>query len=136
MVNLYYNIKNNIKAKSYSLRCIGVGSIFFLVLYAITKIFKCSLCPIKKLFGVSCFGCGMTRAFICILKFDFISAINYNVLSLPLFFGIVIYLITFFFDILLGKDNVEKMEMLLSKKYMYIIYIITLISSLYINKLI
>lgn len=44
-------------------------------------------CPIRFLFGVSCLGCGMSRACISAICFDFSSAFEYNpcwVLVLPL----------------------------------------------------
>lgn len=41
-------------------------------------------CPIKFLTGISCGGCGMTRAWISVLKFDFLSAFEYH----PLFWTI------------------------------------------------
>ncbi|MBQ8031222.1 MAG: DUF2752 domain-containing protein [Butyrivibrio sp.] len=38
-------------------------------------------CPIKYLTGVSCMGCGMTRAYLSLLRLDFASAFRYH----PLF---------------------------------------------------
>lgn len=133
MVSRWCEIKSNIKSRRYSLRCISAGFIYFALLYILTAIFKTSLCPIKKLFGISCFGCGMTRAFISILKFDFKSAIEYNVLSVPLFFGICIYLFIFVSDILLSKNNIEKIDVFLSRKYMLAVYLMILLLSAYIN---
>ena len=133
MVSRWCEIKRNIKTKIYSLRCIGAGFIYFIILYILTVIFKTSLCPIKKLFGISCFGCGLTRAFMSILAFDFKSSIEYNVLSLPLLFGIVAYISVIIFDILLSKNNVEKVDRFLSRKYMLVVYLIILFLSAYIN---
>ncbi len=135
MDNRWYKIKNNIKSNSNSLRSIGVGFLLFVVLYILTKIFNCSLCPIKNLFGISCPGCGLTRAFICILKLDVVSAINYNILSIPLFLGICIYIIMLMFDVLLNTNIIRKTERFLLKKYMYPIYVIILFLSMYINTL-
>ena len=39
-------------------------------------------CPIKFLTGISCMGCGMTRAYICLFHLDFGGAFKYH----PLFF--------------------------------------------------
>lgn len=39
------------------------------------------ICPFERFFGVLCPGCGTTRAFTLILKFDFIEALRLN----PLF---------------------------------------------------
>lgn len=35
-------------------------------------------CPIKYVTGISCLGCGMTRAWLSILRFDLKSAIHYH----------------------------------------------------------
>lgn len=41
-------------------------------------------CPIKYLTGISCAGCGMTRAWCSVLRFDFHAAFNFH----PLFWMI------------------------------------------------
>lgn len=50
-------------------------------------------CPIKAIIGISCPGCGMTRALISAFCFDFSNAFNYH----PLFPLIIIELIYLFF---------------------------------------
>lgn len=37
-------------------------------------------CVFIELFGIPCPGCGMTRALLSVLRFDFIQAIKYNVI--------------------------------------------------------
>ena len=133
MDNRFYKIKENIKTKRQALRSICAGLALFVVLFIITKIFGISVCPIKNIFNISCFGCGMTRAFICILQFDFAAALKLNVLSIPLFAGIVIYVIILFADILSGKNYLQIAEKFLSKKYMYPVYIIILAIGCYLN---
>lgn len=54
-------------------------------------------CPIKFLTGVPCAGCGMTRAWICLLHLDIKGAFYYH----PLFFLPIIYFFIFLF-----KDKV------------------------------
>lgn len=135
MDNRWCNIKNNLIARKYTLCSIAIGCMFFAVLYILTKIFNCSLCIIKNLLGFSCFGCGMTRAFIYILKLDFVSAIRYNVLSVPLFVGILFYVVLFTIDIFLNKNYIKILEKFLSKKYMYIIYFVILLISAILNNL-
>ncbi|MFA9205521.1 MAG: DUF2752 domain-containing protein [Burkholderiaceae bacterium] len=47
-----------------------------------------TICLIKNIFGVECFGCGITRAIISVVQLDFIRAIEYNkmvIIVLPLF---------------------------------------------------
>ena len=47
-----------------------------------------SICLIKNIFGVECYGCGITRAIISGVQLDFTKAIEYNkmvIIVLPLF---------------------------------------------------
>ena len=136
MANLYCKIKNRIKEKRNSLYSLCAGGVLFFVLYVLTKILNRSLCPIYNLFGVKCFGCGLTRGFICILEFDFISAIRYNVLSIPLFVGIVAYSVMVVIDVLLDKNYTKMIDRFLSKKYMYVGYSFILVISSLLNNII
>jgi len=48
---------------------------------------KRSICLIKNLFGVECYGCGITKAIIASIQLDFVRAFNYNkliVIVMPL----------------------------------------------------
>jgi hypothetical protein len=50
---------------------------------------KQSICLVKNLFGVECYGCGITKAIIACVQLDFIRAFNYNkliVIVMPLLF--------------------------------------------------
>lgn len=136
MVSRWYKIKNNIIKKRYSLYSLGIGIIFFAILYVLTKLFNVSLCLVKNIFGISCFGCGLTRGFICILELDFKKATQYNILSIPLFIGISLYMMLVFVDIIFSKDYVTLLEKILSKKYMLAVYISILIISTFLNKII
>ena len=135
MDSRWCKIKNNIRDRKHSLYCVGAGFVLFFILYLFSKVFNGSVCLLKNLFGISCFGCGLTRGFICILRLDFLSATKYNVLSVPLFFGIVFYILIIFFDILLSKNNIKKVDKFLSNRYMYIVYILILAISIYFNNL-
>lgn len=50
-------------------------------------------CPIKFLTGISCAGCGMSRAFIAALRFDFVSAFYFH----PLFWLVIPAILLFIF---------------------------------------
>jgi len=58
-----------------------INAILLIFLYMIpiegNKILE-NLCIFKAIFGIECPGCGMTRAFLSILHFDFNMAIAYN----------------------------------------------------------
>ena len=50
-------------------------------------------CFFKRFFGISCPGCGMTRAVLSAIKFDFASAFSYH----PMFWSLPIMYIYFLF---------------------------------------
>ena len=136
MVNPWRKYKKATKRKKEALRTLFAGLILFLILYLITRIFSVTLCPVQRFLGVSCFGCGLTRGFISILSFDFASATQYHVLSIPLFIGIVVYSVLCLSDILLDRNDLEYLSNIFGKKYMLIIYFIILIVSAYLNHII
>ncbi len=129
MVNHWHNITYRLKQHKYRIFSMLESIALFIALYFLTKIFNASLCPIYHIFGKKCFGCGMTRAFISILQLDFISAVNYNLLSIRLFIGIVTYCLFLLTDIIFDKKLIVIIEKILSKRYMYIIYFSVLILS-------
>ena len=60
--------------------------LFFLPLEWLNK--QHSICLIKNIFGIECYGCGITRAIISGVQLDFTKAIEYNkmvIIVLPLF---------------------------------------------------
>lgn len=85
-VMLYQTVKNRI------FKVIIFNIILIIVLFNI-PIENLELCLFKQITGNPCWNCGMTRAFLSILHFEFNNAINYNwkvVVVFPL--TIVIYL--------------------------------------------
>ncbi len=52
--------------------------IYFAVGYAVMKHYGIT-CVFLEFFGFPCPGCGMTRAFLSLLKLDFVQAARYNV---------------------------------------------------------
>ena len=62
-------------------KIISIVSFYFLfsvVLKAVTDIDVCIPCIWKSIFGFHCPGCGLTTAFISIIKLDFNNAIETN----------------------------------------------------------
>ncbi|MDR1792548.1 MAG: DUF2752 domain-containing protein [Bacteroidales bacterium] len=52
---------------------------FLLSLVSLDKLDgKHSICLIKNLFGVECWGCGITKAVIAAVQLDFVRAFQYN----------------------------------------------------------
>ncbi len=131
MDSLWHKFNNKeILRKRQTLYSICIGFVFFIILFILSKIFKGSLCLFKHIFGISCFGCGMTRGFISILKLNFFSAFRYNALSIPVFIGIAVYSVCAIIDVLFNKNYVCNMEKQLGRKYMFILYVIILTVSI------
>ena len=136
MVNPWHKYKSASKRKKTALHSLIAGLGFFSIIYIITRFFSITLCPIQNIFGKDCFGCGLSRGFVSILFFDFYSAIEYNVLSIPLFLGILAYAILCFSDILFERNDLERIEGVMMKKYMIAIYLIILCLSIYLNRVV
>lgn len=91
-------------------------------------------CIFKKLFNISCPGCGLTRSFRSILKFDIISSFKYNIFGPILFIIIIIGIIFLIKDIIKNEDKTIKYTYKILNKYYYIV-IICLIISMIINNI-
>lgn len=94
------------------------GAALFLVFGAVTGAVGASICPVYRLLGIRCLGCGMTRAFLAILRLDFRSAFRYHVLSIPLFAGIVAYVVLLLMDLAFDSRWIEAAERVLASKLM------------------
>lgn len=91
-------------------------------------------CLFKKMFHISCPGCGLTRSFRAILNLDFINAFKYNILGIPLFILCIIYTILLIKDIITGEGTANKWIIRIFSKY-YILIICLFIISMVINNI-
>lgn len=66
--------------------------VYFAIAYTLMHYFEIT-CVFLKLFDVPCPGCGMTRAFLSLLNWDFTQAVKYNatVLFMPYIFLYIIF---------------------------------------------
>lgn len=133
MVSRWFDFKRISSEKLQTLRSLAVGFVCFAVLYIAAKIFDGTLCPFKRIFGIPCFGCGLTRGFTAILDLDFRGASEYHVLSLPLFAAIALYTILAFVDVIFNTTFIVKTERKMSRPYMFLIYFLILIGSYILN---
>ena len=134
MVNPWLKYKKASKRQQQALRSLFAGLVLFAFFYFITAVYKIPLCPIKNILGISCFGCGITRGIISILRLDFRSAIYSHILSIPIFIGIVIYALLCITDIIFERNDLERISRKCGRKYMFVLYLIILILSLFINR--
>lgn len=44
-----------------------------------------TICLFKNIFGIDCYGCGITRATLSALQFDFVNAYHYNKMIVVVF---------------------------------------------------
>lgn len=61
-------------------------------------------CPFQKYLHIACPGCGLTRSFLAILHLDFLSALKYNLLGIPLFILCAVLICALIVDIIKNKN--------------------------------
>jgi len=62
-------------------------------------------CPIHLVTGIPCPGCGMTRAFHCIINWNIVEALHENILSIFLFVFLFILPFWIFIDTYKGTES-------------------------------
>jgi hypothetical protein len=77
-------------------------------------------CPIKFLTGISCPGCGMTRALIHALRLDFAAAFFYH----PLWIGLIPAVIAYFWLYVKGKEKSAKVLLIICGAALLIAYVL------------
>lgn len=108
-------------------------SIIIFVSIAISSKIKL-VCVFKKYLNINCPGCGLTRAFKSILSFDLITATKYNVLSIPLFICIIIFIFSIIKDIVLNKETTIVFLNNIFKRH-YVILLIIIFITMIINNI-
>lgn len=88
---------NNKKILNRIFICLSINILLLLFLYNLPLETNYSLCLYKNITGKECFNCGMTRAFLSILHFQFNQALDYNwrvVIVFP--YTVIIYIIAWY----------------------------------------
>jgi len=89
-------------------------------------------CPWLWLFHVECPGCGLTRAFQEILRLRFGAAAKYNILALPLFFGMGAVAICILVDFVTRRDWTGRfLRVLTSKPFLALMIALLILSEVY-----
>ncbi len=83
------------------------------------------LCPFFFLFKIPCPGCGFTRAFIALLRLNFLESFQYNLMCIP----ICIFLATYIFLLILKKEQyVHNLTKKYRKQIIIICFVVMLVS--------
>jgi hypothetical protein len=87
------------------------------IAFGVVKVFQIPLfCIWKVVFGIPCPGCGLTRAFTEICRFDFLSAERWNILSVPLALGLLVVAIWAVGEVAFKSGIFSKLQTLISRK--------------------
>lgn len=108
-------------------------SIIIFVSIAISSKIKL-VCVFKKYLNINYPGCGLTRAFKSILSFDLITATKYNVLSIPLFICMIIFIFSIIKDVVLNKETTIVFLNNIFKRH-YVILLIIIFITMIINNI-
>ena len=108
-----------------------VGFVLFLICCLFTGLYSVPLCLVQNIFQFPCPGCGMTSGFIAILHLDFKTAFETHILSVPIFVGAMVYTCLSVTDILLERDDIEKIEAFCKRKFMMVFFLVIFLFSLY-----
>lgn len=120
------NLKTNFNRVVNILILLIVFTLFVIIFILDTKI----PCVFKSMLGISCPGCGMTRAIHEILHFNFFQSIKYNILALPLVVLGIISTPVIIYDIIFNKNIFITVSNKILTKYWYIVLIIVGITML------
>ncbi len=91
-LNKYFNTKN--KRIVFSVLCLFMIIVLVLIYCLFLKITGIGIpCIFHKITNLYCPGCGMTRAFLALLQFDFVKAIQYNALVFIILPFIIFYIL-------------------------------------------
>lgn len=110
-------------------RLLNIFILFFGICFTLVVMFGTSEieCGFKKMFGIRCPGCGLTRAFREILHLNFYSAFSYNVLSIPLFTIGIVLCVGLIVDIVTNSNKLIIYLLDVLEKYYVIILILIII---------
>lgn len=83
-------------------------------------------CIFKSIFSISCPGCGLTRGFRELFSGNIIGAFYYNILTVPIFVFLVLFVILFLIDIFKNKRYLINYLKFFERHYVFIILLVIL----------
>lgn len=110
---------------------------FIILIILITFLCIISILPVTCIFrsvtGILCPSCGMTRASLAIINFDLLTALNYNILSIPLFIFLIYFFVRLVIDLLKNEFKFVPSLLFFLKEYFWLFLILLFISFLFNN---
>lgn len=91
-INYESSTKTIINKINSDLRANAVGFLLCACSIGLMKLIFGMVCPMRIFIGLPCPGCGLTRAFILLLKGDIAGSIRMHPLLLPVMAGVFLYL--------------------------------------------
>ena len=89
------------------------------IVYFVLSLFEIPTCPSKVFLGIPCAGCGLSRAFMSALKFDYTSAFEFN----PAWSIVAVAILVLFVLWIFEKMQAVKIVGLISLALLIAIYI-------------
>lgn len=104
-----------------------------LIIFLCLVLFLPVTCIFKSVTGILCPACGMTRAFISIIHFDFLNALKFNLLSIPSFLFFIYFFVRLFVDLIKNKFNFIPKLLTFFQEYYWLFLLLLFISFIFNN---
>ena len=117
-------IKFSTKIKAHlDLIALSLGGLYLIFLTFVPISWQGIPCLFLMFTGLPCPGCGMTRAFQQILRWNWVDAFNYNLLAIPVFLGFLAFFLITVLCYITKVDLLPKFKEISKKKAPFIIVI-------------
>ena len=124
------NLWNWLSSKQKKLKFILELSLIFTFIDIFGKYY---ICIMKFFFRIPCPGCGLTRAFRCIFRFDFAGAMHFNILSPFIFLFLLLIFVITLYDLIHSTEYSNKLLHLQLRYYHYVVLALLMLMSWYFN---
>lgn len=96
--------------------------VFFLIAY--TPFYL--PCLWKTVTGIPCPTCGLTRSFLYAYRLNIVRAIQMNILTVPIIFGMAAHLTCAFIDLIKGNKMLDKFHSFFAKSWVLVTLLVLL----------